>query len=602
MGSLRMVDLYDGNLNAKQISAIEKEGNILLVACPGSGKTRTLAYKIAFELSKLTSKKKFILAITYTNRAANEIEDRVLELGVNTEQLWIGTIHSFCLEWIIKPFSGSHESLRYGYEVIDSYDSDSILKEVCQDIKYVNPFVCNYYYKTDGVHIQCDDYRRKGVILALEKYHQILSDSKCINFEQILYFSYQILERSDAICKVLANLFSNFLIDEYQDTKEIQYGILSKIFLQSNHKIENFIVGDPNQAILASLGGYAISIDELSYKFETKFTQMDLSSNYRSSESIVQFFSKFKVFESPIIAKGKYKKFPSEISYNGNVSKERLIDELVRLIKLSVETHGVEPSEICIVAPWWIHLASITRRLVAELPDYSFDGPGLTPFAHDKDNFWYKLTRIVLSKPSPRRFHRRIRWAQEVITDLISYGFDVNHISAKSLLRLSNSISSDKLNGIDYLKHIFEQMFEVFGIKFQDNEHLYDLYEIFFNSSKERISRISSEDSEYKATISNFEKVFEEREGITISSIHGVKGAEFDVVIAFGLLEGMVPNNNEKSPRESAQKLLYVVASRARKYLYLISEIERYDYKGTEYLPTNELRYIDSSSYTSYLT
>jgi DNA helicase-2/ATP-dependent DNA helicase PcrA len=93
----------EGDLNQKQETAIWTDGNVFLIACPGSGKTRTLTYKIAYELSKITSSKKFIVAITYTHRAADEIHERIENLGVDTTQLWIGTIHSFCLEWIIKP-------------------------------------------------------------------------------------------------------------------------------------------------------------------------------------------------------------------------------------------------------------------------------------------------------------------------------------------------------------------------------------------------------------------------------------------------------------------------------------------------------------------
>ncbi|MBF4243354.1 UvrD-helicase domain-containing protein, partial [Vibrio anguillarum] len=110
------------DLNDQQVDAIRQAGNVLLKACPGSGKTRTLTYKIALELSKLTDEKRWIVAITYTNRAADEIRERIELLGVETSQLWIGTIHSFCLEWIIKPYGIYHDKLKNGFKVINSYD------------------------------------------------------------------------------------------------------------------------------------------------------------------------------------------------------------------------------------------------------------------------------------------------------------------------------------------------------------------------------------------------------------------------------------------------------------------------------------------------
>src|ERR1700679_1001265 len=92
-------------LNTEQEAAILDDESVFFVACPGSGKTRALTYKIAYEISRLQSDKQFVVAITYTNRAADEIHERVEHLGVDTSQLWIGTIHSFCLEWILKPYS-----------------------------------------------------------------------------------------------------------------------------------------------------------------------------------------------------------------------------------------------------------------------------------------------------------------------------------------------------------------------------------------------------------------------------------------------------------------------------------------------------------------
>ena len=119
------------------------------------------------------------------------------------------------------------------------------------------------------------------------------------------------------------------------------------------------------------------------------------------------------------------------------------------------------------------------------------------------------------------------------------------------------------------------------------NEH----YVSFFTSSRARIEYLQREQPDYIAEISVFRKVFEKRTGITVSTIHGVKGGEYDVVIAYALLEGMVPNFNDNSV-ESAKKLLYVIASRARKHLHLISEKGRMSGGGQyrrEYQPTNIL-------------
>ena len=117
------------NLNSEQQNAIECEDNVLLIACPGSGKTHTLAYKVMSELMKIDTHRKFVIAITYTNNAADEIRERIENLDVNTEQLWIGTIHSFCLEWIIRPYSIFIDSLPVDFIVLSDHGRIQVTKK-----------------------------------------------------------------------------------------------------------------------------------------------------------------------------------------------------------------------------------------------------------------------------------------------------------------------------------------------------------------------------------------------------------------------------------------------------------------------------------------
>ena len=126
------------DLNQKQIDAINEENNLLLVACPGSGKTRTLTYKIARELSKIKTHQQYVIAITYTNAAADEIKDRIELLGVDISQLWIGTIHSFCLEWILRPYSLYLPRLKKGFRVINSHDTEEILTRLSNEFNEKN--------------------------------------------------------------------------------------------------------------------------------------------------------------------------------------------------------------------------------------------------------------------------------------------------------------------------------------------------------------------------------------------------------------------------------------------------------------------------------
>lgn len=587
----------EDDLNKEQSDAIKDDANILLIACPGSGKTRTLIYKIALELSKLTSTKKFIIAITYTHRAADEIKERIELLGVDTSQLWIGTIHSFCLEWIIRPYHIYEEDLKFGYRIINSHETEELLTELCvpYSSNRVTHFDCGYYFTSKGYIQLCQNWKKEDVSMILSNYWQVLAQRKHIDFEMILGYAFSLLDNQDFVSKNLSMIFSYILIDEYQDTKEIQYHIFAKIIKAGKETIKSFIVGDPNQAIYTSLGGYAIAKSELEILTSQTYKELTLSGNYRSSKMVIRYFDHYKTYPNAIFGCGKNKDYDSVISYNTTLKREELEDEIVRLIKYNVEEKLISPNEICIVAPWWVHLASLTRSLMVKLPDYSFNGPGMAPFARDIDNFFYKLCRIVLTEPSPHMYVNRLRWTSDIISELRHYGLNVNSLTPKSLLKKSNAIIINESDGIIYLKRAFTILMNELGIDVYKFPALEEQYNSFFKSSEDRISRLVKDGSDFISTTENFRKVFKQRDGITISTIHGVKGAEFNTVIAFALLQDYVPHSSDID-LYAAQKLLYVISSRAIKNLHLLSERGRFRNWGNppaEYVATNILRLYD---------
>ncbi|MFC1750806.1 UvrD-helicase domain-containing protein [Pseudomonadota bacterium] len=583
----------ESELNTEQGEAVRQPGSIFLVACPGSGKTRTLTYKIADELSRLDSDKKFVVAITYTHRAADEIHERIEDLGVDTSRLWIGTIHSFCLEWIIKPYGIYLPELERGYQVIDQHEREKLLERLCEPYSRNRPKItfydCDYYFTDNGYLLGCPDQRKHPIIHSiLDEYFRVLADNRQIDFELILWHAFKLIEQNASISMLLSMLFSIVLVDEYQDTKKIQYLIIAAILRAGMGETKLFMVGDPNQAIYGSLGGYPIAIDELRTISGIPINERELSRNYRSSERVIEYFGNFNIYNTTITAVANDCDYPSIVSYNSEVSHDNLVYEIVKIIRHNVEVLGIPPNEICVLAPQWFPLATMTRKLVVNMPDYRFDGPGMVPFARDIQNFWYKLSKIALTEPSPVMYVRRLRWAVDVLSDLKDAGAEISNVSGKLFLRECNSITINESNGLIYLRRFFDVLFERLDIQFHELSQLEEYYQAFFASSESRIARIESEGLGEISDIRFFKKVFQNRTGVTVSTIHGVKGAEFDVVIAYALLEGMVPHFSDVNGVESAQKMLYVVGSRARKNLHLFSEAGRK--KGySHYEPTSVL-------------
>lgn len=599
-----MFELNLNDLNQMQIDAIESLNNILLIACPGSGKTRTLTYKIAYELSKLNSKKKYIIAITYTNRAADEIKERIELLGIDIKQLWIGTIHSFCLEWILRPYSLYMDELKKGFNVINSYDTEKIITDLCQIYNINNClsgrnrlnfwdfiFHCS---SVEGYEASTNSPNKQiGVTEIFNLYLERLRVNKQIDFEQILYYSYQLLVDNQVISKILSNIFKYILIDEFQDTKDLQYKILGLILTEGRNNTSLFMVGDPNQSIFGSLGGYAINKEQLEELTNLQIEEKVLINNYRSSEIIVNYFNEYKTYENQIIATGRNLSYPSIITFDETINVDELINEIVRLVNFNMNERNIQENEIAILGPWWIHLISLTRQLSSLLPNCNFDGPGLVPFSRDHDNFFYKLSRIALTKASPKLYLRRVRWAKEIIDELSNHYSFMISFNPKTFLKICNSIDTTEQNGMEYLRIFFNELFSYFNIEFTTNQYLSNHYNAFFNSTQERLNRLERENISNATDLETFRKVFKERNGITVSSIHGVKGAEFDTVIAFGLLEGILPHFNDLNGTDSSKKMLYVLSSRAKKNLHLISERGRTHSETTRVLNNYDYMYSD---------
>lgn len=590
------------DLNTEQSAAVLEPDSVFLVACPGSGKTRALTYKLAYELSKLEANRQFVVAITYTHRAADEIRDRIESLGVDTTHLWIGTIHSFCIEWILKPYFIYQPELKYGYRIIDQHEREKLLEQLCVPYKAqrISFYDCEYYFAHNGYHLGCSDTsKHQSLHMIMKKYFECLSKNRQIDFELILWYSYKLIENNPVISDLLAKLFSIILVDEYQDTKEIQYSIITSILRYGGGMTRLFMVGDPNQAIYGSLGGYPIPVQELKELTQITIKERELIQNYRSSSRIITYFSDFNVHNTRITPAGEHVQYPSLVTYDNTISRDSLGNEIERLVRHSVEKLGIPPHEICVLAPQWFPLAAMTRNLVVQMPEYHFNGPGMVPFARDIDNFWYKLSRIALTEPSPSMYIRRLRWAGEILNELENLGVNISNVSRKEFLRLCNTLTIDEDEGLVFLQRFFDSLFSLLGIKFQDFQQLNAHYGAFFESSKSRIAKLEREGIYAIGDLSFFKKVFQIRSGITVSTIHGAKGAEFDVVIAFALLDGMVPHFNDNDGDITAKKMLYVASSRARKNLHFFSEGGRKRGYSGYYTPTPQLmnytfRYDDS--------
>ncbi|MBN8643458.1 MAG: ATP-dependent helicase [Flavobacteriales bacterium] len=568
-------------LNPQQIEAVIEEGNVLLTACPGSGKTRALTYKIAYELERLTNSKKIIIAVTFTNRAADEIKKRIRELNADDTNLWAGTIHSFCLEWILRPYMCYLDELKNGFSISDEYNSENLISELkpIYGLGYWDSVSTKYLPNGEKEEIV---YRE-----LLDEYHEILASKKLIDFDQILYYANKLILSYPKISEILKNMFHLICVDEYQDTQQLQYAILSKIMKGASGNCKMFFVGDSDQAIYGSLGGVAKNLEEIQTEFGTTFTNKELSGNYRSNQQIIDYYKNFQTTDIDIKALGSNADDIAVITYNRTVHKDDLTVYISEIIKQKI-SEGIPEHEICILAPTWYLVIPMGRKLKSLLPNVKFDAVGLSPLQKNRENTWFKVARLFLVSPSPKSFLTRKRWATELINELESLGvviFENKEFKSKALLKLINSISSEETDGLKYLEECFTELVEKLEISISSNEILKLHWTAFFDGAK---SRLENPDFDLAKDIESFRKMFKHEEGVVVNTCHGIKGEEFDTVIAFGLLHGKLPNWNETG-HGATEKLLYVICSRAKRELHLISETGHVTKNKKPYNPTYQL-------------
>jgi DNA helicase-2/ATP-dependent DNA helicase PcrA len=568
-------------LNSQQIEAVIEEGNVLLTACPGSGKTRALTYKIAYELERLTNSKKIIIAVTFTNRAADEIKKRIRELNADDTNLWAGTIHSFCLEWILRPYMCYLDELKNGFSISDEYNSENLMNELKKT------YGLKYWDSVSTKYLPNGEKEEIGYRELLDEYHEMLASKKLIDFDQILHYAHKLILSYPKISEILKNMFHLVCVDEYQDTQQLQYAILAKIMKGTSGNCKMFFVGDSDQAIYGSLGGVAKNLEEIQNEFGVTFTSKELSGNYRSNQQIIDYYRNFQTTDIDIKALGTNADDIAVITYNRIVHKDDLTVNISEIIKQKI-ADGVPEHEICVLAPTWYLVIPMGRKLKSLLPNVKFDAVGLSPLQKNKENTWFKVARLFLVMPSPKTFLTRKRWASELINELESIGiilFEDKEFKSKALLKLINSISSEQTDGLKYLEECFLELFKKLEISISTNEMLEVHWTAFFEGA---IKRLEDPDFDLAKDIESFRKMFKHDEGVVVNTCHGIKGEEFDTVIAFGLLHGKLPNWNETGHR-ATEKLLYVICSRTKRELHLISETGRVTNSKRPYNPTFQL-------------
>ena len=611
---------YLNGLNNEQREAVSYlDGPLLIVAGAGSGKTKVLTSKIAHIIEEKKAFPNQILAVTFTNKAAKEMQNRVSEiLKKNSSGLsWLGTFHSISAKLLRK--HAKAVGLNYNFTILDTDDQIRLIKNICKaeniDVKKISP---NYIisvidkWKNKGwypldVEIKKTEFLEKQFLNVYKIYQQKLLDLNACDFGDLILHCVKIFENNEDICKIYSNNFKYILVDEYQDTNVIQSKWLN--YLSSHHK-NLCCVGDDDQSIYSWRGAEIKNFLEFDKYYEnTKIIRLE--KNYRSTQNILNTASFLiennknrvgkKIYtdgeKGDLINLSCYKSGKDEaINVGDKIEKLKNdfgFNNMAILVRAIFQTREFEERFLKIGIPYRI-IGGIKFYERAEIKDcLSY----LRIVNQHKDDLAFeRIVNVPKRSIGDTTINTISNYAKSNKISLIESSkklLELNKIKPKTKIGLSSIIkliekwSRDHLNGTNHVK-LLQTIMDESGYssmlknkKDLENENRVENIKELMNAMKE----FDNLDSflEHVSLATSIDQDWEGQK-VNLMTMHASKGLEFDVVFLPGWEEGLFPHQKsieEKGDKglEEERRLAYVGITRAKKLVNVSFSMNRF-YQG----------------------
>ena len=632
-------------LNTEQREAVVyPNGPLLVLSGAGTGKTRVLTARFAYLVEKKAVNPHTIMAVTFTNKAANEIKNRVSnELNLSINSHWIGTFHA-----IFSKFLRKHSSivgLKSNFTILDIDDQKKLVKQVISFLKLDNDLseniILSEIQNLKDEIILCNDNKEvlrhssiKNIDIIYSLYQERLLEINSVDFGDLLLHSYNILKNNPEILISYKTFISHILIDEFQDTNVIQYELI-KLLLDGEKNI--FCVGDDDQSIYAWRGAKVENI--LNFPEEFKAPVIRLTKNYRSNNSILSAASEIIGHNKNRLGK-KLECANTQLENNKIILQSFYSQEEESLWIADSISNQISKSEISfsILVRLTAQMRSIEDKLIKyALPYQIIGGPRFFERKEIKDIIAY--LKLAHSNDSDLSFERIINLprrgiGEQTLNLIIQNARDkkINFLNSSRELLESNSFPqavstkiSVFLSLIDKCKDIVNKTnLEDLGIFIIEESGYMKMLEIEKNTKKklENETRIENlkELVNAMSEFTNLDEFLEhiglvnenikntDKNNITLMTLHGAKGLEFDHVFLPGWEEGIFPSARaleEKGQKslEEERRLAYVGITRAKTNLYLSYATSRYTYGVNNFsIPSRFLSEMNSSVFNSSIS
>ena len=614
---------YDINsLNEEQLAPLKEiKGAILVTAGAGSGKTRLLTHRVAYLIDEIGVDPYRILAITFTNKAAGEMKERISQMVHGADRVWISTFHSMCAK-ILRMDIANLPPFTKDFTIYSESDSDKALKEVLAERgvtderikKSVSFHLSNWKNGSQSLseyiatHEDEFDIRKIGGYI--EGYQNKLKKNNALDFDDLLRKTLELFKTCPEVLAYYSNRFEYILVDEFQDTNTIQYDLVK--LLASVHG-NVFAVGDEDQCIYSWRGANFQNIFNFKKDFEGAKT-FKLERNYRSSAEIIEVANNvIKNNESRLHKKMYTEKKGGEkpVLFNAYDERDEALFVARTINKLVAE--GYEYQDIAIL----MRMNALTRSfeeafLSYNIPHRVFGGFKFYERVEIKNVIGY--LRLFVNPKDDISFARIINFPKRGVGDgtlskLAEFGGDMSLLEAclspqfkeHSLYKKFQSF----VEGYERAKVVFDrkgklsdfvtEVIRAFGIKSAYNPKDEDDMNRILNveqlvKSVQEYEELNPEAglSEFLENITLYSENDEIGQGgaVTLATVHAVKGLEFKVVFVIGLEEGTFPISrafNSNGELEEERRLMYVALTRAEERLYLSHASKRYMFKDSQY-------------------
>ena len=611
---------YDINsLNEEQLAPLmQTEGAVLVTAGAGSGKTRLLTHRVAYLIEEKGVNPFNILAITFTNKAAGEMKERISKMVEGADRVWISTFHSMCAK-ILRMEISALPPFTKDFSIYSESDSDKLIKEVLSERgisddkikKALSYHISNW--KNGGQKLEEyvatheDEYDIKRIGAMIISYQDKLKKNNALDFDDLLVKTVELFDKNPDILDRYASRFRYILVDEFQDTNLVQYNIVKK--LSSVHG-NVFAVGDEDQCIYSWRGANFQNIFNFKRDFEGAKT-FKLERNYRSTEEIIQIANKVIKNNTSRLNKNMWTdKTGGEKPTLYNAYDER--DEATYVAKTiqRLACQGYEYKDMAVL----IRMNALSRSfeeafLSYNIPHRIFGGFKFYERVEIKNLIAY--LRLFVNPKDDVSFARIINFPKRGIGEgtlakLSEFGkqsFLENALSEElkqsSLYKKFEGFISafEELDSFakSPLSNFVEEVINKFNICGAFNPKIEEDLDKLMNidqfvSSVKEFEALNPDLglSEFLESITLSSDTDEIGQGgaVTIATVHAVKGLEFKVVFVVGLEEGIFPLSralNSNNELEEERRLMYVALTRAEERLFLSYASKRYMYKESQY-------------------